>query len=194
MRKNEGKVRMGLAEYFAYDESIEGKSEYFDGEIFDMAGGTPEHARISTNFIIAAGKRLENTPCEIKGSDLRVEVAVGAKYAYPDASIVCGEEEYSYQNPNSLTNPTVIIEILSPSTSDFDRGGKRVYYTSMPSVQEYILIEQAAPLVEIFIRRSDREWTFRQIAGLDAILEISSLSVPVSIPLSEIYRRVSFPA
>jgi Uma2 family endonuclease len=181
-----------LAEYFAYDDSMEGKAEFFDGEIFDMAGGSREHARISTNVIVAAGKRLENTPCEVIGSDLRVEVAAGTKYAYPDASIVCGEEEFSTDIPNSLRNPTVIIEILSPSTSDFDRCGKRIFYMAMPSVQAYILIEQSAPSVEIFIRRSELEWTFRQLSGLDATLEISSLSVPVTIPLSEIYHRVKF--
>ena len=194
MSTKEGKLKASLADYFAYDESIEGKAEYFDGEIFDMAGGSREHARISTNVIVAVGKRLDNTPCEVIGSDLRVEVAAGTKYAYPDASIVCGEEEFSTDIPNSLRNPTVIIEILSPTTSDFDRGGKRIYYMAMPSVQEYILIEQSAPEIEVFVRESATGWRSRQLSGLDTTLEISSLSVPVAIPLSEIYHRVTFPA
>jgi Uma2 family endonuclease len=192
MSTNEGNRKVSLADYFAYCDSIEGKAEFFDGEIFDMAGGTRNHTRIGTNFIVAAGKRLEGSNCEIAGPDLRIELAAGSKYAYPDASITCGEELFSLDNQQTLRNPLVIIEVLSPSTSDFDRGGKRNHYMAMPSVQEYLLIEQSEPKVEIFIRQSETDWMFRQISGLDATLELSSISVPVSIPLAEIYQRVKF--
>jgi Uma2 family endonuclease len=192
MSTAEKNLKVSLADYFVYCDSTEGKAEFFDGEIFDMTGGTRNHTRIGTNFIVAVGKRLEGSNCEIAGPDLRIELAAGSKYAYPDASITCGEELFSLDNQQTLRNPLVIIEVLSPSTSDFDRGGKRIYYMAMPSVQAYILIEQSAPEIEVFVRESATDWRSRQISGLDATLELYSLSVPVAIPLAEIYHRVSF--
>jgi Uma2 family endonuclease len=194
MSTKEGTKKVSLADYFAYLYSIEGWAEFFDGEIFDMAGASIDHATISSNITFCLAKALDNTPCFVLGPGLCIQAEAGRKYVFPDASVFCEEINVSPLDPSATTNPTIIIEVLSPSTSDFDKGGKRDYYMAMPSVQEYLLIEQSEPKVEIFIRQSETDWMFRQISGLDATLELSSLSVPVSIPLSEIYLRVKFPA
>jgi Uma2 family endonuclease len=193
MTTAERKTKVSVNEYFAYDEGIQGKAEYFEGEIFDMAGGSRAHARIGTNFTVAVGKRLENTNCEVSGPDLRIELIPGRSYAYPDSTILCGVDEYSHENPNTIRNPTVVMEVLSPSTEAFDRGMKRDYYMSIPSVQVYLLIEQSEPKVDIFTRETDERWSFIQVTGLDATLHINALEIPIAIPLTELYRRVSFP-
>ena len=192
MSTNEGNRKVSLVEYFAYCDSIEGWAEYYDGEIFDKAGASIDHATISSNVTFCLAKALDNSPCFVVGPGLCIQAEAGRKYVFSDASVFCGEVSTSPLEPSAATNPTIIVEVLSPSTSDFDRGGKRIYYMAMPSVQAYILIEQSAPEIEVFVRESATDWRSRQISGLDATLELSSLSVPVTIPLAEIYHRVHF--
>jgi Uma2 family endonuclease len=192
MNTNEGTKKLSLAEYFAYCDSIERWAKFFDEEIFDMPGASIDHATISSNITFCLAKALDNSPCFALGPGLCIQAEAGRKYVFPDASVFCGEVCTSPLDPSAATNPTIIIEVLSPSTSNFDRGGKRIYYMAMPSVQAYILIEQSAPEIEVFVRESATDWRSRQITGLDATLELSSLSVPISIPLSEIYQRVYF--
>jgi Uma2 family endonuclease len=190
MSTAEKKLKVSLAEYFAYCDGIEGKAEFFNGEIFDMAGGTPEHAEIVSNFQYAVRKRLEGQDCGVYTQDLRIEVQAGKAYVYPDLTLICGPLQRSDVDQNSIVNPMVVVEVVSDSTAAFDYSGKRDHYMSIASVQTYILISQKMPKLDVFTRGAGSGWTFRQVTGLDATLELSS--IPVAIPLPEIYRRVSF--
>jgi Uma2 family endonuclease len=193
MSTAEKKSSVDVFEYFAYDANIEGKAEYFDGKIFDRLGGSPEHTEIVSNFHYAARKLLEGRDCGVYTQDLRLEVQSGNAYVYPDISIVCGPLERSELDRKTIRNPVIVVEVLSRLTSDFDRGMKRDYYMSIPSVQVYLLIEQNEPKVDVFTRETDGRWTFFQVTGLDATLHLSALEIPIAIPLIELYRRVSFP-
>jgi Uma2 family endonuclease len=176
-------------EYLAIERAAEVKSEYFDGEMFVMSGASKEHNRISIALTIMVGTPLRGKPCEPFGSDTRVKIPT-KNFFYPDLTIAC-EPEWMDQEFDTLLNPIVVFEILSPSNEAWDRGGKFREYRSIPSLREYVLVSQDKPLVEIFSRRENDFWLLRDVAGREA--QIALESVPeVTLSLAEIYERISF--
>jgi Uma2 family endonuclease len=178
-------------EYLARERAADFRSEYFRGEIFAMAGARFEHTRIKDNVGRHAGNQLEKSPCQIVTSDLRVKVSATGLYTYPDGVIFCDEPQFEDVVRDTLLNPRTIIEVLSDSTEKYDRGAKFEHYQQVPSVQEYVLISQDRPLVERFVRHVDGNWLYTSVAGLAESFAFAS--VPVQIPLAEIYRGVTFP-
>ena len=182
-----------IAEYLEFEETATERHEFHNGEVLAMSGGSPEHSEISTNTIIAVGNALRGKPCRNYDSNLRVRITSTNRYLYPDSSIICGPREFDPDDPKrrSVTNPRVLIEVLSPTTEAYDRGDKFDLYRKLTSFQEYVLIWQTTPRVETFLRGRDGAWTFTPFSGLDATLLLST--VDIRIPLAEIYTGVTFP-
>lgn len=178
-------------EYLALERHAEFKSEYIDGEIVAMTGATIRHNAIAGSFLVALYTRLRGGPCRVSGSDLRVQIAGGRRYVYPDLLAYCGDPKTSDASLDTLTNPVLIVEVLSPSTEAYDRGEKFAYYRSIESLQEYVLVAQDRAMVERFVRHGDL-WVFSAFSGLDAEVELTS--VGCTVPLREIYENVEFPA
>jgi Uma2 family endonuclease len=176
-------------EYLAIERAADVKNEYFDGEMFGWNGASRQHSSIKVSLTAVVGNQLRGKPCEPFGSDTRVKIPT-KNFFYPDLTIAC-EPEWMDKEFDTLTNPLVIFEILSPSNEAWDRGGKFREYRSIPSLQEYVLISQDRPLVEIFSRRENDFWLLRDVEGRDA--KIALESVPeVTLSLAEIYERITF--
>lgn len=182
--------KISVQEYLTRERAASFKSEYFEGEIFAMAGGSPQHSLIAANFIREAGNALKGKPCAVFSSDLRVRVQPTGLYTYPDASIVCGELEFDDERQDTVINPTVIVEVLSDSTEKYDRGRKADHYRQVASLQELVLIAQDYSHVERFTRQTDGSWLFQEERDLSASLQLPSLGI--SLELAEIYRNVQF--
>src|SRR5258708_35004625 len=162
-----------IDEYFSVEAMSPVRNEYFDGEILAMAGGSPNHNRISRNVLLALEPKLSDGRCESFGSDTRILTASGL-YTYPDAVVICGPIILSGDRLESITNPAVLVEVLSPSTRAYDRGEKFELYRSILTFRDYLLIEQSAVDVEYRPRVSDQWSSARTMALRDAI-ELTSI-------------------
>lgn len=175
-------------EYLDFERGALDKHEYYKGEIFAMSGNTLRHNRLQVNFMIAVGNYLNDKPCQIFGSELRVHVPLNEWYTYPDSIIVCDEPQLQDEEFDTLLNPTVIIEILSKSTQSYDRGDKFSLYRSIPSFQEYILIHSDKVAIEQYNRQPDGTWILKEFGQESETLFIQS--VQFSLPLSQLYSGV----
>lgn len=181
--------KLSEEEYLAIESRAPFKSEFYAGEMFAMAGASRIHNELKDNLVIEIGGRLKGGPCRTYSADMRVKVERTGLYTYPDIAIVCEPPQFEeIQGVETLLNPRIIIEILSESTESYDRGAKFKQFQRIPSVVEYILVSQEEMSIERFVRQSDNTWlitTFDDPAG-----EFSLDSVPVRIPLADIYRGV----
>ena len=180
------------AEYLRLEAAALDRHEYHAGEILAMSGGTYQHSRINTNFISELSQRLKGGPCFALESNMRLRIARADKYVYPDCMVVCGEPVFDPLDVNltTITNPSVIVEVLSDSTEAYDRGEKFTAYRDLPSVKEYVLVSQHRPMAETFFRQDDGIWRFSAFQGLDAITMLPS--VQIGIPLSDVYAGLTF--
>ncbi len=185
------KLKLTPRQYLDLEQKAEFKSEFFAGEMFAMAGATPPHNFIRENLSVRIGMRLLDGPCRTLSSYQRVLVERTGLYTYPDLLIVCGKPDFAIEDPNSLVNPVAIFEVLSPSTEKYDRGAKFRNYQQIPSLKEYVLVAQDEPVIQRFVRRDDGSWGLIFFVGLEA--EMLLHSVPVRVPLAEIYNGVEFP-
>ncbi len=186
------KHKYTLEEYFEIERESEEKYEYWDGNVWSMAGASPAHERIVINTGGHLREIFRGRGCSVFGSNLKVKVPIYNPYRYPDLSVYCGEGIYETMGKMEvLTNPQMLIEVLSPSTEAFDRGEKFTYYKSIKSFTEYILIAVNRPHVTQFIKQNEREWIQREASGLDE--NIFSPTFNIEILLSEIYLDVEFP-
>jgi Uma2 family endonuclease len=176
--------RMSYAQYLALERSSEVKHEYLRGEVFAMAGGSPEHARLAANIIGELGAALRGRPCAVFTSDARVRVEATDRATYPDVTVVCGRLEHSREDPDSITNPVVIVEVLSDAIEADDRGEKFAHYRRLVSLREYLLVSQRARRLEVYRRRDDR-WLLDE-AGAGQILRLHSNDVDLAV--DEVYR------
>ncbi|MGB7158574.1 MAG: Uma2 family endonuclease [Tepidisphaeraceae bacterium] len=183
-----------IEEYLRTERDSDDKHEYRDGEIVAMAGGTHEQALIATNCLREIGNALKGKPCRVYGSDLKVAIATRRRITYPDGSIICGSPEFhpaAGAMRDVVTNPRVLIEVLSPSTEQYDRTAKFDLYREMESFEEYVLVAQLFPRVESYRRFPDGSWHFEAFAGIEAAAQLGA--VDVTVPLREIYAGVEFP-
>jgi Uma2 family endonuclease len=186
------KQKLSAADYLVHERAAERKCEFVDGEIVAMAGATREHNRIKENVVGELFAQLKGGPCQTFSSDQRVLVEATGLYAYPDVVILCGPGAYDPADRDTLTNPTAIIEILSPSTERFDRGKKFRNYQQMPSMIEYVLVAQDEPVCERFVRQADGSWALVSFVGLAATLALSA--VPARIAMVDVYAGVELPS
>jgi Uma2 family endonuclease len=178
-------------EYLDQERRSDFKSEYLRGDLFAMAGASFEHTLIKDNLARATGNQLQDGPCLVLTSDMRVKVPATSLYTYPDITIVCAEPKFEDQVQDTLLNPRVIVEVLSDSTEKYDRGAKFAHYRQIPSLQEYILVAQDHALVERYVRQLDETWVLAIFADITGTFEFAT--VPVRIPLAEIFRGITFP-
>lgn len=187
------RLKYTLEEYLELDKNSEERYEYFDGEVFAMAGGSRNHARLGMDIGSLFSQKLKGRNCEAFNSEMRVKVPAALPYRYPDVSVVCGEaiiEEFSGQE--MLVNPVLIVEVLSPSTAAYDLKDKFTAYQSIESFREYLVVSQDRPHVIQHIRQSEGRWLRIDIEGLDA--EVTLESINVTLSLRDIYERVKFDA
>ena len=184
------KTRYTPEEYLAFERSCETKHEYFNGEIFAMSGASKQHVLIVTNVVAELWSQLKRGPCEVYSTDLRVKVASTGLYIYPDVIVLCDEPQFSDEQKDTLLNPALIIEVLSESTKDYDRGGKFEQYRTINSFVEYLLIAQDRPHVEHYVRQGDGSWLLHETNSLEDTIHLKS--VPCSLLLSEIYNKIVF--
>jgi phenylacetic acid degradation protein len=186
-----GRRRYTLEEYFMVEESSPVKHEYYRGEIFAMASAKYDHNVISGNLIGILGGKLYGGPCRVLGSDMRILVEEEELFTYPDALIVCGEPQFWQNDQYHLINPTVLFEVLSPSTRDYDRETKFDLYKTLHSFKEYILVDSKMVTVEQFIKNAEGLWQSRKISSLDEDLLLETTGTRLS--LKEIYGGTLFP-
>lgn len=184
------KRKVTVQEYLALEAKSDVKHEFLNGEMFAMAGAHPRHNDIGANIYMRLSTHLIDGGCIVYGSDQRVEVEDTGLNTYPDVTVVCGPREYSSVDPNSLVNPRVIFEVLSPSTERHDRTTKVRHYSRIPSLQEYVLVSHAQPDVLHLFRNGDT-WSFNVLFEMDDVLEFKSIAA--RLKLSDIYRDVPFP-
>ena len=184
--QRESQRRYTLDEYFAVEETSQIKTEYYDGQIFAMAGASLRHNDIAAHLLAFFRPALAGRGCRAFGSDLRIQTP-GGLFTYPDLSVVCGEPLMIQGRPDTLTNPILLAEVLSDATREYDRGQKFNLYKEIPSLRQYILVEQAEVLVETF-QWTDGVWTPRKYDTLDTAVTVTSIDLTMS--LREIYREV----
>jgi Uma2 family endonuclease len=178
-------------EYLAIERDSLERHEYFDGEIFLMAGTSEEHANISSNVNISLGTQLKKRPCKSYQSDLRVHIPATGLYTYPDVIVVCGKPqllEDAYLD--TLLNPDLIIEVLSPSTADYDKGTKFDHYRTIDSLKEYVLVWQDKKRVARYTKQTDGSWTLNDFIGEEAEIVLSSINC--KLLMEDIYDKVDF--
>lgn len=185
--KEENKI--SPEEYLVSERESEIRNEYFDGEIFAMAGASREHNQIASNIVRILGNQLLEKPCSVFSSDMKVKMKEIGKYTYPDIVVVCEKEEFENENNDVLLNPVVIIEILSDSTEAYDRGDKFAHYQSLDSFVEYVLISQYFWRVEKFTRQDDGTWIYSKYETDGNVVKIEAVNC--ELPVSEIYRKVN---
>ena len=184
------RLRYTPQEYLARERVSEYRSQYYRGEIFAMAGGNARHSRISVNLVWRLAQRLEGGRCEVFDKDMRIKVAANGLYTYPDASVVCGGAEFEDEKQDTLLNPLVIFEVLSPSTADYDRGTKFELYRGLASLREYIVVAQENPFIERHVRQPNDAWLLTEVRGIEQSLAIEAFNC--TLPLTEVYHGVTF--
>ncbi len=177
-------------EYLRIERAAEFKSEYFAGEMFAMAGGSPEHSLLKTNVIGELRSQLKGRPYTVYDSDLRVLISATGLFVYPDATVVCGPLETSDEQKDTVVNPTLVVEVMSDSTEVYDRTTKFDHYRRVPSLQDIVFVSQKTPIIERFSRGPDGVWFLVDAQGLEATLELPSIGV--SLSLAEVYDKIEF--
>jgi Uma2 family endonuclease len=180
-------------EYYALEREAVYKSDFYQGEIFNMSGGTANHSLITGNIGGEVRQRLKGKPCRMYESNLRLNVRRTGLRCYPDVGVYCSPLQFDPEDSagETATNPTLLFEVLSKSTEAYDRGLKAENYRQIESLRAYVLVSQVKPHVEIFEREANGPWLFRESDGLDAVLKLPAIGI--DLPLSEIYAGVEFP-
>lgn len=181
---------MTVEEYLEFEETSTEKHEFIGGVIYAMAGAGVSHNRVVRNSVIEIGQFLKGKPCEIFQGDLKIHVKTESGIAYPDISIVCDGLQFLEGRKDVVTNPAIIIEVLSPSTQNYDHGEKFMFYRQIPVLQEYILISSIEAFVEKFKKADSGSWILTEYKNLTDTLPIDTIRY--NLPLSEIYRDVVF--
>jgi Uma2 family endonuclease len=181
-----------LDDYLQLELTALERHEFRNGEVVAMSGGTYENSIITANVVAAVHGRLRGKRCRVAESNLRIRIPRTVLYTYPDASVICGGPRFDPRDKTrrTITNPRVVIEVLSPSTEAYDRGEKFEMYRRIESFEEYVLVAQDAPRVEVFRRQRDGTWLFSSASGLKSSIAIRSIKIKV--PLAEIYEEIKF--
>lgn len=176
--------RYTYREYLALEDGANVRHEFFDGEIYAMAGGTPEHAAICANVSTALNLQLRGKGCRVHASDLRVRVLATGLVTYPDVSVVCARAELDPDSRVTVVNPTVVVEVLSPSTAAYDRGEKLANYQRIPSLREVVLVAHDERLIEVWHRDAAGEWTRREARSGGIALD----ALGCTLDVDDVYR------
>lgn len=181
---------MTEADYLVFERASDMKHELLNGEIYAMSGASRAHNLIVGSTYVTLYTQLRGKGCELYPSDMKVRTPATKSYTYPDITVVCGEAQFSDRERDTLLNPTVIIEVLSPNTERYDRGRKFQHYRELESLQEYVLIAQDSPHIEKYLRQADGFWQFSEATGLED--EIALVSIHCKLTLAEVYEQITF--
>jgi len=183
-----------VEQYLALEEVAEAKHEYHDGKLIEMSGGTFEHNKITARIIALLSTFLiqNQKPCDVTSSDMKIWLPNVGGFVYPDVTVLCDTPIFFKERRDVLTNPTVLIEVLSKSTEAYDRGKKFELYSTLPSLQEYVLVSQYEPKIETYYRASAEQetWEYRKIAGLENEIHLQALDCTVR--LADVYHSIDF--
>jgi Uma2 family endonuclease len=179
-------------QYLEIERKAECKSEYYNGEMFAMAGASEAHVVIVANLVGELRQQLKGRPCRVTSNDLRLRVLPSGLYTYPDVMVVCGESQYADNRKDTVLNPVVIVEVLSESTRDYDRGQKFQFYRALPSVQEYVTIAQDSPHIEHWTRQQENLGLLAEFNDLSQSVRL--ISIDCVLKLSEVYDKVEWAA
>jgi Uma2 family endonuclease len=188
----EKKHRLTEDEYFAYEETIEGWAEYYNGEIFDMAGGSENHNLIAQNLSAEFRSRFRKGSCRAYSGDFRLRIDESNDNVRPDVWVICGKTERHKDRSDTAKNPLMVAEVQSKSTTKFDHGGKFDRYFTIPGFQEYVLIEQDVPQVDLYFRNPQGFVEFTRVTDPNG--EVFFKSLGFAVPMAEIYLNVDFDA
>jgi Uma2 family endonuclease len=183
--------RLTPEQYLALERKATTKSEYLSGHIYAMAGASREHNLIAGNIFGELRFQLRERPCEAYVNDMRLKVSSTGLYTYPDVAVVCDGPRFEDTYLDTLLNPIVLVEVLSPSTEAYDRGEKFAHYRRLESLQEYVLVAQDLVRLEHYLRQGDK-WLLTELSDLDDVLHV--VSIGCDLPLREIYAKVELPA
>jgi len=179
-------------EYLARERAADYKSEYFDGEILAMAGASKLHNVVAGNIFAKLHAQLEGRSCEVYSSDMRLKVSPTGLYTYPDVVVACGEAKFEDDEIDTLLNPILIVEVLSKSTESHDRSTKFEHYSKLKSLQEYLLVAQNRPRVELFTKQGEGSWMLSTFENLEDVVKL--VSIDCELALKDIYLKVNFNA
>jgi Uma2 family endonuclease len=180
------------AQYVAAEQASGTKHEYLRGHVLAMAGATPKHNLVCANVIRALGDRLRGRPCAVMTSDQHVYVEATELGTYPDVTVLCAQAQHHADFPRSVTNPSILVEVLSPTTEAYDRGAKFDHYRHLPSLREYVLVATDQFGIDHYLREADGTWRLTVVRGLDAALRLPS--VDAIVPLAEVYENLELVA
>ena len=186
---SEPHARLTVEEYLAQERRSETRNEYLAGEVFAMTGASREHNLIAGNIFAALHGQLRGRSCEVYANDMRVRVQETGLYTYPDLVVACGEPRFEDGELDTLLNPTLVVEVLSRSTQDYDRGTKFAHYRTIPELREYLLFTQERVHAEHFVRRDDGSWVLTETSDRTAAIELASIGCRLA--LADVYERVS---
>jgi Uma2 family endonuclease len=172
--------------YLEFERASDVRHEYLNGDVFEMVGATAKHNLITGSTLASLYTQTRSRPCFVYPSDMRVKIS-DTVYTYPDISVVFGTPEYEDTQADTLLNPTLIIEVLSPSTERYDRGDKFQHYRTLDSLQEYVLISMSSYRIERYLRQSDGQWLLTDAVGLEAALELPSIGC--ALRLGDVYEK-----
>ena len=185
------KPRYTLEEYFELERTSEERYEYFNGEVFCLSGVSPNHAQIESNLITMLNNRLRERGCRVFPANIRIKVPAAAPYRYPDLAVLCDKPIYEeIGGIEALTNPALIVEVLSPSTEAYDRGDKFTYYKSIPSFREYLLVAQHRPHLTHYVKQAGGRWEYEEVNELAANLYLPTMDC--TLELGDVYLDVEF--
>jgi Uma2 family endonuclease len=180
------------AEYLELERRAESKSEYYQGETFAMACASRRHVLIVTNLVGELRQQLKGRPCQAYSTDLRLNITPTGLYTYPDVMVVCGDPQFTDDQMDTLINPCLIIEVLSESTRDYDRGRKFEHFRTLPSLTEYLTMAQDWPHVEQWTRLPEKRWLLSEFDQLSQCIQLASIGC--ALPLAEVYDKIDWPA
>ncbi|MFN0112180.1 MAG: Uma2 family endonuclease [Blastocatellia bacterium] len=185
------KLKYSLEEYLELDRNSEERWEFWDGEIFNMSGVSRNHGLVEMNISVFLGARLMAKGCQLLPANIRIKVPSMPPYRYGDLSALCGQPKFEkIGGVDALTNPSLIIEVLSDSTEAYDRGDKFTHYKSIPAFSEYLLVAQHRPHISQFVKQADGSWIYREFNSLSDKVKLETLGCELS--LSEIYQSITF--
>jgi Uma2 family endonuclease len=176
-------------QYLAIERRAESRNEFYNGEMFALAGASRRHNMVVTNLVISLGTQLRGSPCNVYSSDMRVRVTNTGLYIYPDVVVTCGEEGFADDEQDTLLNPLVILEVLSESTEAYDRGKKFEHYQNIGSLSTYVLITQDAPRIERYVRQEDgRTWVYTETHEAESAVGIEAIGC--DLRLEDVYAKL----
>jgi Uma2 family endonuclease len=184
------KTYLTPAQYLQWERRQETKHEYWNGQIYAMAGASERHNLISLNVGAELRTKLRGRGCRVYPGDLRIRIPATGLYTYADVVVVCGQPQFDDSELDTLLNPTLIVEVLSKSTESYDRGTKFQNYRSLASLMEYVLIDQNSYYLEHFVRQGQEQWLFSEVKGVEGLLHLPTLDC--SLALADIYEQVEF--